>query len=163
MSLSLWHTPYVVSAPAEPTSYFQPILKAVSSPVDPEKVKKVSLRVSADIMKEEVSLESTTIPLISPEIGDKPGIDEMLDRLAMCESSGNEKVVVMDVNSRYSYSTFQYQKSTWLLYTKKYGMEGADIMDGDAQRKLTKIILENEPNSWRNWANCARKIGLDRF
>ena len=35
------------------------------------------------------------------------------------------------------------------------------IMDGDLQRQLAKAMLEDDPNNWRHWKICSKKIGLD--
>lgn len=139
--LSLWCPPYVVSAPAEPiTEYFY---------IETLKVPTTTVKVYASIVGAGKIVEKKDEPV--------EDIDIMLDRLAMCESSGNENAIVLDVNNLYSMGLYQYQMPTWI----RYGMSPDDIYDGEKQRELTKKIIEQ--GGWENWYNCGIKIGLNNF
>jgi hypothetical protein len=84
---------------------------------------------------------------------------DWLERLAGCESSHREDIVVLDTNKRYSYGCLQFQKRTWDYYTTRYGVY-LDIMNCQHQKELASMMLQESHLNYRHWLNCSRKIGL---
>ena len=81
-----------------------------------------------------------------------------IDKLAFCESSNNEDIIIFDTNKKYSYGCLQFQTTTFELYSKRYGLN-LDIMNCNDQKLLAnKMLMENE-NNCRHWKNCTRKLG----
>lgn len=83
-------------------------------------------------------------------------IEAWLDRLEFDESRGNKMLVVLDTNAKYSHGCLQYQLSTWLADSKKYGIEG-EMMDCSKQRQLARITVESDPNGWKKWKTSVTK------
>lgn len=90
---------------------------------------------------------------------------EILEKLAMCESSKRTDIVILDSNGKLSYGLYQYQKSTWIAKMKQYNLapnaEEEELMnlifDHNYQTKLTLLILKD--GGWRNWLICCQRIG----
>ena len=109
-----------------------------------------------------ISVESAVVSQSAP-------LDDILDKLAYCESTNNDHIRIVDTNGYYSYSRYQFQYATFEHYVRKYDMLpyteneelGNWIMDGDFQRQLARTMLEDNPSNWRHWENCGKKIGLD--
>lgn len=92
-------------------------------------------------------------------------IDVWLDKLAMCESGGRADIKILDSNKKWSYGILQYQRQTFIAYTRKYNLlpsaEDDEIMnfiyDPDYQKMLAKkMIMDGGAHHWRN---CVNKIG----
>ena len=89
-----------------------------------------------------------------------------IEKLIQLESEGREDIKILDVNGWYSYSCLQYQMPTFESYGAKYGFfeDGEDISDliydCDLQKRLTRAILESEPEGWKLWYTSVKKRGL---
>ena len=94
------------------------------------------------------------------ELSEKKTYYNWLDKLAFCESSNREDIVVFDSNKRYSYGSLQFQKRTWAFYIEKYQLTLTDIMDEGQQKYLANRMLQDNVNNWKHWRNCTEKIGL---
>lgn len=93
-------------------------------------------------------------------------LDLDLQLISSCES-GFRDVTVLDVNSEYSYSHFQWQIASFEHYGKKYG-----ILPQELTRKEALIFVHNpwvtaavaratiDDVGYYPWTNCARKTGL---
>ncbi len=99
---------------------------------------------------------SIFIEVVGRDIVVKDELDEFIEELVQCESGGNNNAVG---DHGLALGILQYHQPTFDSFSKKYGIEG-DIMNQDVQRKLTRLILENEKEGWRHWFNCSRSIGL---
>lgn len=84
-------------------------------------------------------------------------IDTYMSRLAYCESRGNEKAINQDDMGSPSYGLFQYKAGTWNYFSGLFGFEG-DILNGDDQRTLTRMVLEHDIGNKSHWLNCSRMI-----
>lgn len=91
----------------------------------------------------------------------------LLDKLAMCESSNKEGFRKVDSNGYYSYATFQFQKGTFEFFAKKFDLFDSDlnklIYTSDAQRKVARTMLQDNPKNWSHWYICGKLIGLDKW
>ena len=94
-------------------------------------------------------------------------LEGYLDALAMCESDNRQHFRIVDSNGWYSYSTFQFQMPTWKAYAAEVFPYAEDedlenlIWGRTDQRKVAKAMLEDNPENWRHWFNCGKKIQLD--
>ena len=80
-----------------------------------------------------------------------------IDKLAMCESHGNDSAAIVDTNGYWSRGRFQFQLATWLHYGKAYGATRANIFDGELQEKVVREMLD--AGGWRHWYNCGKRLG----
>lgn len=95
--------------------------------------------------------------------------DMWLLNLSKCESGNNPEAINPHDHGSPSYGLFQYKKSTWIMGMRKYNLapnaEDEELMnfifDRNTQTELTKLIL-SEPNGWKHWFVCGKKIGLDK-
>lgn len=102
-----------------------------------------------------------TLAYIPPEIGPIRPLDESLeawlDKLVTYENCPIKGIV--DTNGKKSYGAFCYQEGTYLHFVKKYNLmpyaeEGEllnNLSDYSTQRKLTRLIVTNEPNGYKHW------------
>ncbi len=113
------------------------------------------IRVSREYLYEPV--ETSKVDTLSP----------LIDKLAMCESSGRTDIKILDSNNKYSYGLLQFQEDTFVRYTKKYNFlpeaEESEYMnfiyDGEYQKRLANEILK-EPKGIYNWYNCGVRFGV---
>ena len=82
-----------------------------------------------------------------------------INQIEQAESHGNEMLVDLDVNGKYSYGCLQFQMGTWDAYSKKYGID-EEIMDCSAQKQLAYDMVTSNYSAWRNWYNSTKKVGL---
>src|SRR3990167_7036666 len=68
-------------------------------------------------------------------------MSELLNDLAECESNGNEKAWNKADPVTPSIGLLQFKWATWQHFTKKYGLTHLDIMEGEAQKQVPKLIL----------------------
>lgn len=90
-----------------------------------------------------------------------------LDKLEICESGGNHEAVG---DSGLAASVLQFHKPTFVRYAKIYMdklfPEAEDVelenfyKDADSQRKLAYLMVSENPQNWKHWTNCTKKIGL---
>lgn len=98
-----------------------------------------------------VNLE--TVPIVDPiEIKKQ----EWMFALAKCESGGNDTIKVWDTNSKWSVGRYQYQYSTWLKYSKRFGTTRENITNGELQDEVTRYVLDTTGSG--DWYNCAKAI-----
>lgn len=100
-------------------------------------------------------------------------LDEWIDKLAFCESSNNPEAINKDDGGSPSYGYLQWKIDSFWRYNNRYkvlpdlekGEVGNIIKCKDTQIELTRRVLLGEYNSrgWRNWWNCARKVGVDEL
>ncbi len=83
--------------------------------------------------------------------------DLWITKLGDCESHGSTTVRILDVNNKYSYGLLMFQMATWLHYGKDLGATRDNIYDPDLQRGVARTMLD--AGGWKNWYNCANKIG----
>lgn len=92
-----------------------------------------------------------------------------LYKLMTCESGGKKNAVGdLDLDEP-AFGLFQYRKSSYLKYARKYNIYPQDwtdeqikndVYNESKQIELTKLVLTKE--SWRPWYNCSLKIGLNK-
>lgn len=95
----------------------------------------------------------------------------LIDQLAMCESGGLATAVNPFDGGSHSRGVLQFKDSTLIHYTKRYNLlpeaEDAEILnfifDADYQKKLARLMLDENINNWRHWTNCSKKVGLNNF
>lgn len=82
---------------------------------------------------------------------------DWLHTLEQCESTGSTTATILDTNGKFSRGILQFQMSTWLRYEKDFGATTTNIYDADLQERVALSMLN--AGGWRNWFNCANKIG----
>lgn len=135
----------------------------------------VSIGLFAGLLTSSQAIEYTFAERVSYELEevdkDEIVLDYFLDKLEMCESSGDPTVIVLDTNGLNSRGAYQFQFRTAKHFMGKYGMldglEDEDIINlihnREFARGLAKKIITTEKEGWRHWFNCSRKIGLDKL
>jgi len=84
------------------------------------------------------------------EAANKYNVDfDVLFQLAKCESSLNP---VVYGDSGFAYGLFQWHKSSWDLYNKKFGTN-LDRYNLEDQCEMTARVLLTD-GGYRNWKNC---------
>jgi hypothetical protein len=94
--------------------------------------------------------------------------DELVEKLIMCESSGNCLAIVPNDGGSASMGCLQWKPETFKEYALKYGVIGEKaslnyimtiIWDRKINKYLAVQILKNEPEKAKKlWYNCWRKI-----
>lgn len=93
-------------------------------------------------------------------------IDVWLEKLAYQESNHRAHIKVLDVNGKYSYGCLQFQEGTFRHYGMKYGLISQStpfesvIYDCDLQKKLAKLMLEDNYYNWQAWYTSVKKMGV---
>ena|ERR1035437_6564580 len=82
---------------------------------------------------------------------------EWMQKLALCESGGNDLIKVWDSNSKWSVGRYQYQYLTWAKYSKRFGTTRENITDGKLQDKVTRYVLDTIGSG--DWYNCSKTLG----
>ena len=82
-----------------------------------------------------------------------------IDKLMMLESEGREDIVIVDTNGKHSRGCLQFQDATFESYSKRYNFEG-EIMNCGDQKKLAKLMIQENPKNARNWYTSVYKRGL---
>lgn len=86
--------------------------------------------------------------------------EEWLQRLILCESSGNpEAVNPVDLDGTPSYGLLQFKPSTFEFFSKAYGIDG-ELMDPEAQKAIVRRMMDDPTVRWESqfpW--CVRKLG----
>lgn len=86
-------------------------------------------------------------------------LDIWIEKLRYAESQGNDAVIILDSNKKYSYGCLQFQRATFDQYSKKFGIYG-DIMDCGTQKELARAMLTYDRNAWRHWYHSTTtKVG----
>lgn len=83
-------------------------------------------------------------------------IEDILDALALCESSNNEKAWNKNDGGTPSIGLYQFKVATWEWATKRYGFVGLDIMNGEHQRQVARHLLHE--GRWKHWYACLKDI-----
>jgi len=112
---------------------------------------------------------TTTDPIVQEEIATPKAQametisrdrEEWLERLILCESSGNpEAVNPVDLDGTPSYGLLQFKPSTFEMFSKAYDIEG-ELMDPEAQKAIVRRMMDDPSVRWENqfpW--CVRKLG----
>jgi len=95
----------------------------------------------------------------SPDLSYDQRLENWVQQVRWEESRGHDMLVILDTNNKYSYGCLQFQMATWNNYSKKYGIT-EEIMNCDAQIKLTKLIVQNEKKGYDNWWTTVHKKGV---
>lgn len=91
-------------------------------------------------------------------------------KLMECESGGKVTATNPHDGGSPSFGLYQWKTSSFYAYNLKYKLlpdieknEVINIIyDPELQHEMTKLVLM-EKGGWRNWFNCSRSIGLDKF
>jgi hypothetical protein len=97
--------------------------------------------------------------------------EEMVKRLAECESSNNPYAINPYDSKTSSLGLFQFKLETFIQYAKKYGVIGDNtslnwiitlVFDRKTNEYLVLQMLKNEDMETlkKLWGNCIRKIGF---
>jgi hypothetical protein len=97
--------------------------------------------------------------------------EEMVKRLADCESSNNQYAINPYDSKTSSLGLYQFKLETFIKYAKKYGVIGDNtslnwiitlVFDRKTNEYLVLQMLKNEDmETLKNlWGNCIRKIGF---
>jgi len=84
-------------------------------------------------------------------------IDDIIEELILCESSGDPYAINRDDGGRDSLGLLQYQQRTWDWFSGKYNFQGY-IWNPEDQIKLTHIVLSDDISNLKHWRACSRKI-----
>ena len=90
-----------------------------------------------------------------------------IDRLIQIESGGRENIKILDVNGKYSYGCLQFQRATFVGYSKQYGFFGnlkevdwdKEIMNCRTQKTLLRNMLADDYKNYDHWRNSVKKLG----
>ena len=108
-----------------------------------------------------------SILFLIPKLIYADSIDQKVNQLEECESGRRVNVKYLDWNNEWSYSSWQFQWKTFVKYNHKFHFRDnlilKDIYDRDLQRRMVIAILTTERYGWKNWLNCSKKIGLDKW
>jgi hypothetical protein len=99
--------------------------------------------------------------------------EEMVKKLAECESSNNPYAINPYDSKTSSLGLFQFKLETFIKYAKKYGVIGDNtslnwiitlVFDRKTNEYLVLQILKNEDMETlkKLWGNCIRKIGFKK-
>ena len=100
--------------------------------------------------------------------------EEFLEKLIWCESQGNSQAINYNdiwINGYPSKGILQFSPRTFLKKGIEYGLLPHEltwketnilIWNENLQKEIARNMLE-EPEGWRHWTNCSRKIGTRRL
>ena len=118
--------------------------------------------------KKEKEVKNPLIELLVLENQNESYYDELVEKLIMCESSGNCLSIVPYDGGSASLGCLQWKPETFKEYALKYGVIGEKaslnyimtiIWDKNVNKYLAIQILKNEPEKAKKlWYNCWRKI-----
>jgi len=115
-----------------------------------------------------IQSKQTTVPVENKvEVFEfqKDELDLWLDELAKKENCPIEGII--DRNHKMSFGKFCFQFDTFKIYVRKYNLlpntEDQElynwISDNEFQRKLARMMLEEDINNWKHWQLSTLKIG----
>lgn len=95
-------------------------------------------------------------------------LDRWIDDLVQLESEGRTDLRIVDVNGYYSYGCLQFQKRTFEKYGLMYNVISASdlpnikklIYDCDLQKKLAKLMIQDNYGNWKKWYTSVTKKGM---
>lgn len=89
-------------------------------------------------------------------------LNDWINRLAKCESGNNPSAINHYDGGSRSVGYVQYKDDTWRRYNDKFGLPytAEDIWSKEAQIEVTKEVIKNETNGYKNWYNCTTKLGV---
>jgi hypothetical protein len=118
--------------------------------------------------KKAKEIKSPLVQLSVLENQDESYYDELVEKLIMCESSGNCLSIVPYDGGSASLACLQWKPETFKEYALKYGVIGEKaslnyimtiIWNKNVNKYLAIQILKNEPEKAKQlWYNCWRKI-----
>ncbi len=85
-------------------------------------------------------------------------------KLIHCESRIQEKAkgdYSKETGKFISQGILQFQKKTFDLFSKKYGLIG-EWLSPYSQINLATQIISREKNGWKNWLTCGKMVGYDK-
>lgn len=87
-----------------------------------------------------------------------------------CETKGvkePDSALVLDTNNKMSIGRYQWQRESVIYYYEKfYGesigmLEALEIaIDYERATELTRDVLFNEPNGYKNWWTCSQRLNI---
>lgn len=110
-----------------------------------------------------VALLSSAIanPSNTQEVAERApdALDTWLNKLVNKESEGREHIKILDHNNRFSYGCLQFQMETFISYARHYDLlENTEdgemenvIYDCNLQKKLARLMIEEDYGNWRHW------------
>ena len=110
-------------------------------------------------------------PDIAPTKPVSDPLGDWIDKLAKHEACPPEGII--DVNGKRSFGPFCYQTQTFLWFMSYFRKHGVDlaphaedrelanlISDSNIQKRLTRLIFEDNLNNWIHWRlTVTKKIG----
>lgn len=105
------------------------------------------------------------------EITQKDELDLYIDKLADYECTNcPENFRIIDSNGKYSYGCLQFQESTFIAKVKDYNLlpsaEDGEIINliyaCDFQKRLAKLMFQNEKDTYKHWYTSVEIRGLGR-
>lgn len=106
-------------------------------------------------------------PIIEEPI--KDDLDLWIDELVEYECPDcPDNFRIIDTNNRYSYSCLQFQEETFKGYIRRYDLfpetEDHELMNliyhCDIQKKLAKLMIQENPKNWQHWYTSVAIRGL---
>jgi hypothetical protein len=96
--------------------------------------------------------------------------NKLIDDLGVCETLGvaePDATIILDSNNEMSIGNYMFQIKTVQHYVQKFENRKISRVDAiriaidhDKAKELTKRILFTEKQGYKNWFNCAGKLGL---
>lgn len=82
-------------------------------------------------------------------------ISDILEKLAMCESSNDSQAFNRYDPVTSSYGLYQFKLETFNHFGKRYGLKHNDIMNPEQQKAIASRMLSE--GRWKHWYNCLNK------
>lgn len=105
---------------------------------------------------------SETIIIYRAEASEIVLIDDILEDLAMCESSNNPQAFNRYDPVTSSYGLYQFKLETFNYFGKRYGLEHSDVMNPEQQKAIARMMLSE--GRYSHWYNCLKEYeGLNVY
>lgn len=99
----------------------------------------------------------TRIPFESIKIKAPSAQEVWLNKLVMCESTGNPNAInKVDRDGTPSYGLLQFKPSTFEYFARRYGVSGT-LMEPEAQKKIVRQMMNDRGVDWlQQFPDCVK-------
>ena len=106
-------------------------------------------------------IPSNTISISEEEMKEYK-LKQLLDRLAICESSNNQKAIRPNDPDAPSIGLYQWKIESYVWAGRRYGLPHSDIWNPAEQRTITKALI-SDGRGQQHFKNCFRKYNLNQY
>lgn len=97
--------------------------------------------------------ETKTTKMVVLAVAEDNKLNDLIERLILCESRGNEKAIG---DNGKAFGILQFHQGTFDKFGSLYNLCHDNIWNPNQQREIAKKMLEN--GGWKHWTNCYLKI-----